>query len=63
MPSYETQDMVSNKSLSKSTKRTMLNLASYKFQRRLKHKATSKGCHVEIVNESYASKHVDIVVT
>ena len=30
-----------------------MNLASYKFQQRLKHKAVLKGCHVEIVNEAY----------
>jgi putative transposase len=56
LPSYETQDMVCSKKLSKGTKRTMMNLSSYKFQQRLIHNAELTGSSVKIVNEAYTSQ-------
>ena len=56
LPSYETQDMVSSNKLSKGTKRTMMNLSSYKFQQRLIHKGLTNGCSVKIVNEAFTSQ-------
>jgi putative transposase len=48
--------MIRNKKLSKNTKRNMVNLASYKFQQRLKDKLGLKQCVLNIVNESFTSQ-------
>lgn len=57
LPSFETQDMVSNRNLSKITKRDMNTFSFYKFRQRLEHKCKiMKHCDVTIVNESYTSQ-------
>lgn len=57
LPSFETQEMVGNKKLHRSTKRKMLNFSFYKFKQRLIHKASLlQHCNVEIVNEAYTSQ-------
>jgi transposase len=56
LPSYETQVMVRSNKLSKETKRTMMNLSSYKFQQRLIHKGKINGCLIQICNEAFTSQ-------
>jgi transposase len=57
LPSFEIQEMVSKRTLHRSTKRKMLNFSFYKFKQRLNHKAALLNhCHVEIVNEAYTSQ-------
>jgi putative transposase len=57
LPSFETQEMVSNKCLKKEVKRLMNSFAFYKFRQRLEHKCKLiKNCDVTIVNEAYTSK-------
>lgn len=57
LPSFETQDMVCSKKLSKETKRNMMNFSFYKFKQRLEHKCKLlRHCNVTIVNEAYTSQ-------
>jgi putative transposase len=57
LPSFESQDMVMNKSLSRKTKRNMMNFSFYKFKQRLQHKCDLlKHCNLTIVNEAYTSQ-------
>ena len=54
LPTFETQEMVSN--LRSKTSRMMLTLAHYRFKQFLKAKAEEYGCLVIDVNEAYTSK-------
>ena len=58
LPSFESQDMMSNNTVLRSTtKRTLNQLRHYKFKQRLQSKAKTKShCEVFIVSEDYTTK-------
>jgi transposase len=57
LPSFESQEMVKGKRLSKETKREASQLQHYKFKQRLQSACSSmENCKVLIVSEAYTSK-------
>jgi len=58
IPSFNVKQMTkkSNKTLTKNTKKAMLNWSHYAFRMRLIHQARKNGANVWVTNESYTSK-------
>lgn len=56
IPSFHTQDMVTNKQLGRKINYSMLKLSHYKFKQHIKHKGEQYGCKVYEVTEEYTSQ-------